>query len=235
MNRFRLLLTKKVSPSLVLQAGLRGVDVLEKEFIKIVPVVTKEIKDVIEKLAEKEHVIIFTSKNAVAAISPGGKLTTKAWKVFCIEGATKQYVEKFITGAHIVGTAQNASELANVIVNDGKIKNAVFFCGDKKLNTLPETLRKHNIHVEEIVVYSTQPSPEKIIDDYRAVCFFSPSAVESFFSANKLSQGVVCLSVGKTTTEALKKFTSNPILTAEKPAEEVVINMAINLSNVNRY
>ena len=52
MNRFRLLLTKKVSPSLVLQAGLRGVDVLEKEFIKIVPVVTKEIKDVI---AHCEH------------------------------------------------------------------------------------------------------------------------------------------------------------------------------------
>ena len=45
MKTFRLLVTKKITGSLVLRAGLKGIDILEKEFIRIQPVVSDTSKE----------------------------------------------------------------------------------------------------------------------------------------------------------------------------------------------
>ena len=55
MSNFRLLVTKKISTSLVLQAGLKGVDVLEKEFIRVIAVTNEQLNKKVNK--------IITSKN----------------------------------------------------------------------------------------------------------------------------------------------------------------------------
>jgi uroporphyrinogen-III synthase len=232
MNNIRLLVTKKISSSLVLQAGLKGVSILEKEFIRIVPLTNDQVSKKINKLIAGAHTVAFTSRNAVAAIARNDSITVAAWKIFCIDGATKNEVKKYFAEATIIGTAKNAISLAEVIIEKSKEHNIIFFCGSKRMEDLPRLLREKNIDVEEVVVYKTELVSQKIIDDYEAVAFFSPSAVESFFTDNVLKENAVCFSVGKTTTEAIKKYTGNKVITSEKPSEESVIEMAVKQSKL---
>jgi uroporphyrinogen-III synthase len=230
MNNFRLLVTKKISSSLVLQAGFKGVDVLEKEFIRIVPVATDQVNKKINKLIGSENTIAFTSRNAVAAIAAHNNVAEAKWKIFCIDGATKNEVKKFFAESFIAGTAKNAVLLAEEIAKKSEEHKIFFFCGSRRLEDLPQLLSKKNVEVEEIIVYKTELVPQKIVDDYEAVAFFSPSAVESFFSENVLNKNAVCFSVGSTTSEAIKKYTGNEVITSEKPSEESVIEMAVKYS-----
>jgi uroporphyrinogen-III synthase len=46
-------------------------------------------------------------------------------------------------------------------------------------------------------------------------------------------ENIICVSVGKTTTDAIRKYTDNEVITADRPSEESVIQTAINLSNKN--
>ena len=89
MSNFRLLVTKKISTSLVLQAGLKGVDVLEKEFIRVIAVTNEQLNKKVNKIITSKNTVAFTSKNAVAAIAEHN-LNEAKWKIFCIEGATKK-------------------------------------------------------------------------------------------------------------------------------------------------
>lgn len=225
MNNFRLLVTKKLSPSLVLQAGLKGIEILEKEFIRIVPAVN-DLNNKLSKLISTDNTVVFTSRNAVAAVATQNDATQIRWKIFCTEGATKNEVKKHFPQAIIAGSAKNATALAEEITISGDPK-IIFFCGNKRLEDLPRLLNSRNIEVEEFIVYKTELVPQKIIDDYEGIAFFSPSAVESFFSENTLSKNIICFSVGKTTTEAIRKYTGNHVHTTEKPTEENVIEMAI--------
>src|SRR4051812_20493491 len=115
MNTFRLLVTKKISSSLVLQAGLKGVEVLEKEFISILPIINEQLNKKINKIISSHSTVAFTSKNAVAAIAADNTLQTAPWKIFCIEGATKIEVKKYFPEGSIGGTAKNAASLAQSI------------------------------------------------------------------------------------------------------------------------
>ena len=230
MNTFKLLVTKKISPSLVLQAGLRGIEILEKEFIRVVPIENDHLHKHINGLATTKHSVVFTSKNAVTAIAANNNISHADWKIFSLEGATKNEVRKYFSEDSIAGTAKNALTLAEVIDDKSEDKKIIFFCGNKRMEDLPGFLLSKNFEVEEIVVYKTELVPQKIIDDFEAVAFFSPSAVESFFSANDLRKNVVCLSVGKTTTEAIKKYTDNEVITALNSSEENILELAVNQS-----
>jgi uroporphyrinogen-III synthase len=229
MSNFRLLVTKKISTSLVLQAGLKGVNVLEKEFICVVPVVSEQLNKKITKIVTTKNTVAFTSKNAVSAIA-GHNLNDAKWKIFCIEGATKNEVRKYFDETYIAGTGKNALSLSEEIGAKSDEQKVVFFCGSRRIEDLPALLKAKNFEVEEVVVYKTELVPQKIVDDYDAVAFFSPSAAESFFTDNVLKENVVCFSVGKTTTEAIRKYTGNEVITSEKPSEESVLELAIKLS-----
>ncbi|MBL7698461.1 MAG: uroporphyrinogen-III synthase [Chitinophagaceae bacterium] len=226
MNRFRLLVTRKISPSLVLRAGLNGIDVLEKEFIAIEPVTSGELARKIEKIISTKAVVVFTSRNAVKATGANYDVKDVDWKIYCLESATAKEVMKYFGEGKIAGTAANAEGLSKVIIQNADSRKIVFFCGNLRRDLLPATLRSNGFEVNEIVVYSTVLHPQTIVDDYDAVAFFSPSAVESFFSANKTGEGVVFFSVGKTTRDAIRKYTANKIFTSKKPSEESLFELA---------
>lgn len=222
-------MTKKISTSLVLQAGLKGVDVLEKEFIRVIAVTNEQLNKKVNKIITSKNTVAFTSKNAVAAIAEHN-LNEAKWKIFCIEGATKNEVRKYFAEADIAGTGKNALSLAEEIVAKSEEQKVIFFCGSRRMEDLPQLLKAKNFEVEEVVVYKTELVPQKIVDDYEAVAFFSPSAAESFFTDNVLKENVVCFSVGKTTTAAIRKYTGNEVITSEKPSEEHVLELAIKQS-----
>ena len=223
-------MTKKISASLALQAGMRGIEVMEKEFISIVPVLNENLNKKISRLIATDHTVAFTSKNAVSAIEWNTELSNANWKIFCIEGATKNAVKKYFSEISIKGTAKSALLLAELIAERSEEKKIIFFCGSKRMEDLPGLLLSKGFDVEEVIVYKTELVPQKIIDDFEGVAFFSPSAAESFFSVNTLKKNVVCFSAGKTTTEAIKKYTDNEVATAEKSSEESILELAIKQS-----
>ncbi len=203
-----------------------AVSLIERKFIKIIPLVNETVAEAIS--AGDEHVI-FTSKNAVRSYKKNikkAKLTVQPKRVYCLDGATKKAVQK-IKHLSITATADNGAALAGKMVNSHSIFSASFFCGNIRRNELVQKLQENLISVKETVLYETLLTPRQIKKAYDAVLFFSPSAVRSFFAVNLPAPHIPCFCVGATTADEAKKFTSNLIITAEKPSQKSVVKAAI--------
>ncbi|MEO8583601.1 MAG: uroporphyrinogen-III synthase [Flavitalea sp.] len=225
MKPFQLLITKKLSHSPFEQTTIKDVVIVEKAFIQIVTVDTPEIKEKIKSIAEKENVLVFTSKNALQAVASVMKNINDNSLVFCLDGSTRDLIIKYFGEEKIIATAPDAVELANKIAAQRINKALYFFCGNKRREELPGLLLSKGIKLNEVIVYETKFSPEKMTDEFDGVSFFSPSAAESFFSMNQLNENTVCFSIGNTTSATLKKLTNNNILTSEKASEKSMLNL----------
>ncbi len=95
----------------------------------------------------------------------------------------------------------------------------IYCCGNKRLDTLPNGLIAAGFSVKEYIVYKTELTPHHTFRDYNAILFFSPSAVESYFSVNKWDSKRVAVSIGHTTSAALKNAGVEIILIADEPNE----------------
>jgi uroporphyrinogen-III synthase len=83
--------------------------------------------------------------------------------------------------------------------------------------------------MEEIIVYETFETPQKISKKhYDGIFFFSPSAVKSFFSLNKLNEEIQVFAIGKTTGDAIQKNIDRELIIAETPGEENMIDQVIS-------
>ncbi|MBA4168511.1 MAG: uroporphyrinogen-III synthase [Chitinophagaceae bacterium] len=226
MSAYTVLMTKKIAPELVIKAKKQDVELKEIEFIEIVPC---DEKDKVKGIAGKTSAIVFTSKNAVNIVA--GFLDGKKpdWKIFCIDGATRDQVEECFGGQSISGTARSAQALATVIEEKNTEKEIVFFCGDKRMDELPDKLHDNNVEVEELVVYETKLSPQEVGQHFDGIAFFSPSAVESFFTVNVLDDQTIFFSIGPTTSECLKKFAKNKIIICEKASEESMVETILSV------
>lgn len=226
MAKYKVLSTKKLELSLVEQAREYDIEIIEQEAIKVYPILSKEkwqeIFGIIE--AKKEN-IVFTSSNAVVAVRKYLNDYINPfdinWKIFSLSGKTKEAIESGSLGT-IVETGRYAKELAEKIIAN-QIDEVVFFCGDKRREVLPKILKEAEVAIHEIVVYETILTPVVLKDTVDAVLFFSPSAVQSFFSVNQLKNDVVCFAVGQTTAGSIHEFSQNKIITSESPAQEKVL------------
>ncbi len=197
----------------------------EKSFIETRETIDASKAKKIKELLHQNLSVVFTSMNAVEAV---GKMVSEKnnWKIFCIGNTTRKLVKEIFGEKNIAGTADNASALADSIIKTS-IKNIVFFSGDQRRDELPEKLKKNHIEVEEIVVYKTIETPELISKSYDAILFFSPSAVQSFFSKNTINDNTQIFAIGSTTARAAEPYASKPIIIAEKPGKENLVNLAI--------
>lgn len=223
----KILSTKTIPEDLIQQAKSANIIIDTINFIETKPVDDISLLEKIKQYSNEKIVAIFTSTNAVEAVF--SHLNTKPdWKIFCTSGATKDALLNYVNEDAIIDTAHNASALADKIAEDKEIKSCTFFCGNQRLNTLPDKLLTQSIHLEELIVYETINSPKKIDETYNGILFFSPSAVESFFSVNKIDDKIVLFSIGKTTTKALRKWTNNQIISAQFPSAESVVKEVRN-------
>ncbi len=170
--------------------------------------------------------VIFTSKNAVKSVAALVGDEKPDWKIYSLGPNTSKLVTEVFPGSAIVGTAPSAEGLAELIVADGN-KEVVFFCGDIRLDTLPDRLGKAGVRVSETIVYETISSSEKIEGTFDGVLFFSPSGVKSFFEANDLGPETVLFAVGNTTAAEVAKYTGNKVFVSEVPKKGEVLKMAI--------
>lgn len=226
-NPIKILSTKTIARDLIQQAQVSNIWIDEADFIKTKPVDDIALAEKIKAYSHKKIVAFFTSVNAVECVFSIADAKS-GWKIFCTSGATKEALLHYINEDAIVDTAHNASALADKFLENKTADPCVFFCGSRRLNTLPDKILKQGINLEEVIVYETIASPEKINEKYNGILFFSPSAVESFFLVNKIEDQTVLFSVGKTTTKAIRKFTKNTIVTAVFPGAESVLKEVRN-------
>lgn len=223
----RILSTRLLDEALIKKAAFQNIIIEAFSFIETKKLESSNISNQITGLSAQAATVVFTSIHAAEAVIES--LTTIAvipgWKIFCIGGATLTSVRNYWTHNSIF-TANNAAELAEKIILNN-IDKTVFFCGNQRRDELPVLLRAKNIAVNELVVYETTETPVTIKEEYNGILFFSPSAVNSFFSANKISPAAVLFAIGNTTANAIKEFTHNKIVTTEFPSKEQLVDKVI--------
>jgi len=177
--------------------------------------------------SEQTLTVVFTSVQAVRSVCSKEGFGAAGWRVFCLGGATVAVAKRYLPNQVVASDAKDAAGLADVIIKEGSTTKVVFFCGDKRMDTLPGKLKGAGIAVEELVVYETRETPVEMEAKYDGVLFFSPSAVSSYFSMNEPGEGVVMFAIGNTTAEALKQRAKNKVVVSDVPVKEQVLRLAI--------
>lgn len=220
-----LLSTMPIARDLIDKAAGYGVTIDAISFIQITASTDKEVEEEIVDLCYLPITAIFTSVNAVKAVSDVTLNADPSWSIYCIGNATMDAVNKRFNAAVVKGVANDAAALAEMII-DGVVDEVVFFCGDKRMDTLPDALRENDIIVYEVVVYHTTETPKVATQAYDGILFFSPSAADSFFSVNKIGPSTVLFAIGNTTANAIKKHCNNKVIVSENATKERVIEYA---------
>jgi len=218
MSQISILSTKTLSAEQRQVFLNANIDLLEQDFI--------EIKHSIFELDKINTNLIFSSQNAVLSlIEQSGWEILKSKNVFCVGIKTKDLLEQ--NGFKVEAYMDYASDLAEIITLIYNKESYTFFSGNLRKETLPKALKNAGIIFNEIEVYKTELAPFKISkqENFDGILFFSPSAVESYLTNNKITKET-CFCIGETTASALENKTKN-IVIAEQPTIEDVIEAVI--------
>ncbi len=227
-NKITILSTRPLHEMLVDEAKEQSVYIDTISFIETEPIQNIEVQQEIELALLESATVVFTSMNAVEAVAAYMIDEQPDWAIYCMGNTTKELVKKYFGDNAIAGTASDANELADTIIEDGNTNQVIFFCGNQRRNELPDRLQANDIEVNEIEVYHTIPVAHKINKPYNGILFFSPSAVESFFSKNKVNEQTIFFAIGNTTAAAIKKHSTNPVIISDEPGKENLVEKAIN-------
>ncbi|GEP91954.1 uroporphyrinogen-III synthase [Chitinophaga terrae (ex Kim and Jung 2007)] len=243
---YRILCTRPLSASLIEAATSNGIQVEVKEFIQIRPLIDERLLGTENLLSVFAHddsrAQVFTSANAVKTLEftyfnrPDTYYAIANMQVCCIDGNTLKQVEKHFQNCRVLATASYGKDLAEKILALPQIREVNFFCGSQRRDELPGILTAGGIKVNEYVIYENIPVPTVAGSEYDGILFFSPSAVKSFFSANRIPPATVCFAIGSTTARALEEHTDNKIISSTYTSEESMVQTAIfYFNNINCY
>ena len=227
-NKIQILSTRLLPGSLLKGVSPKGIAIETVPFIETEPLQTIEVQQEIEQASIKSTTVIFTSKNAVEAVVTGLLDQQPDWRIYCTSHATRDAVSDYFGEEKISGVADSAEELAELIAAEDLTGEAVFFCGNRRRDELPDLLRSREIDVHEIIVYHTIAVPKKISKNYDGIIFFSPSAVDSFFKLNKTPESTILFAIGNTTSNRIKKYAENKIIISKSPDKEHIIREVVN-------
>lgn len=224
-NSIKILCTRPIELKLLEAANAQGIKIETFEFIETAPIKEFQTQSAIEAVGLQETTVVFTSMNAVEAVAKLVQYKQGKWTIYCIGTTTQNLVKKYFGAEKIAGTANSAAELANCIINTKQVHNLTFFCGDQRREELPDLLRNNQIAVNEIKVYQTTAVNHQISETFDGILFFSPSAVNSFFTNNKIPSTTILFAIGKTTAQEIKLFSTNNIIVSEVPGKENLVKM----------
>ena len=211
-----ILSTKKLKISVTRQALLAGFAIIDYDFIEI---------SFTGRIGQLKKNLVFTSCHGVAAFAKHSEKinSSQKYRGYCLKGATYEAVKK-ISCIEIVATAVDASSLAREIIADKTVRELSFICGNVRRDELPDILRRYDVSVEEMIVYETRPAGYPVKNAYKAILFFSPSAVDSFFQSNILAPRIPSFCLGEMTAAAVRQHTGNPIIIAADTSQESMLD-----------
>ena len=217
----QILSTKKLSGEQKQALTTANLDVIDTDFIQTQNK-SFELKDLNENL-------IFTSQNAAHSILSNPKAEElKSKNVFCVGLKTKILLSE--SGFNVVAYTGYASDLAEIITLIYGKESFTFFSGNLRRETLPKALKEAEVKFNEIQVYETSLTPQKIKTPANGILFFSPSGVESYLKENTIKKET-CFCIGETTAEALHKITKNIIIADQPTVEDVIEDVIVEYSN----
>lgn len=225
---FRLLSTRPLDDETITEAAERGVIIDTISFIDTEPIQTIDVQQEVETALLQSATVVFTSMNAVEAVAGFMQEEQPEWNIYCMGNTTRQLVKEYFGDNSIAGTADNATDLAWLIIEEGETEEVIFFCGDQRRDELPSILQNNGIEVTEITVYETIATPVAVKKQYNGILFFSPSAVDSFFSINKITGNTVLFAIGSTTAAAIKKRSQATVVTGDSAGKQALAEKAIN-------
>lgn len=220
-----ILSTKLLAPRHTEQAAAGGIRMECVPFIRTVPLPPDTIG--LSPFLQQPHTVVFSSANAVAAVSAALKGSAPPWTIACLEGGTLQSVQQHLPSVPVTATAPDGLSLARHLVRMPGIASVLFFCGDIRLPVLPQTLRAAGIAVQELEVYQTVETPQALPGPWDGILFFSPSAVRSFFSVHQPRSGTVFFAIGGTTAAALPAG-AHPVVLSPKPDAGSLIDTVLH-------
>ena len=221
-----ILCTRALPEVLVEYASTKGIRICCEPFIITEPVDELEVQQEVETISLLETTVIFTSAKAVEIVSDYIFSKPEGWRIFCIGHGTKEALENSLGAGLVAGTADDGAGLARKIIEAGA-DEAFFFCGDKRLETIPNMMKQQDIMLTEVVVYRTIEVPHKISFNYAGVMLFTPSAVRSYFTMNKPSDHLIFFCLGNTTADEVRKFAGNRIIIPESPTASEIVEEVI--------
>lgn len=172
------------------------------------------------QLSDINDNLIFTSQNAVQSFLLDPKSADlKSKNVFCVGLKTKIMLSE--SGFNVIAYTGYAEDLAEIITLIYSSESYTFFSGNLRRETLPKALKEAKIKFNEIQVYETTLTPEKIKTPVEAILFFSPSGIESYLKENTI-KNETCFCIGTTTSSALEGITKNVIVAPQPTIEDVI-------------
>lgn len=212
----RLLLTKTLDPT---QYSVLTADILA-DTIEVIS--TKSIVFNLENLGSKA--LIFTSLNAVKSFFSNSISTqlNNNNKIYCVGTQSENLLNK--KGFKVIKTEKNADDLSAFIIKFAHQESFLHFCGNIALETIGNNLTEHHIPYQKIISYETELLFPSIDKDYDSIAFFSPSGVKSFVKHNNLDTAKI-FSIGETTTNEIKKWTNNPVMTSPKNTTDDLLKL----------
>jgi len=222
-NSIHILCTRPLPESLIEEASQSDIGIEVLPFIETESILSVEVQQEIELVSTEIAIVVFTSMNAVDAVTIFLDGHQPNWSIYSIGTATGRLVKEYFGEDKVAGTANDAASLAELIAADRFADEVIFFCGDQRRDELPGILQQYEIEVNEIVVYQTIAVPHKIEKEYHGILFFSPSAVNSFFSKNKAAGKTILFAIGNTTGNEIRKYSANKIIISDEPGKENLV------------
>lgn len=230
-NNINILSTRPLNKSLVQEAKAVGIAIDELSFIDTEPIQDIATQQEIEQAYLQSSTVVFTSMNAVDAVLAWQDGQQPDWVIYCMGNTTKLLLKENFGEHSVAGTASSAAELAELIAEESDIDEVIFFCGEQRRDELPAILRNKGIEVHEIIVYETIHTPHKVSKDYHAILFYSPSAVSSFFSHNKVPAQTILFAIGNTTAKTIQQYCNNTIIIGKEPGKEELVRQVMEFFN----
>ncbi|KFF19482.1 uroporphyrinogen-III synthase [Flavobacterium hydatis] len=217
----QILSTKVLSSIQKQELQKANIDVVEANFI--------ETQNTPFKIQDINENLIFTSQNAVHSILSDPKSEElKSKNVFCVGLKTKILLSE--SGFNVVAYTGYAADLAEIITLIYANESYTFFSGNLRRETLPKALKDAGIKLNEIKVYETTLTPQKINSAVDGILFYSPSGIESYLKENTI-KNEICFCIGDTTAEALENITKNIIIADQPTVEDVLEDVIAEYSN----
>lgn len=209
------------------EAEHKGIHIHDYSFVNIsFPEPTR----LTEALRASNLPLVFTSRYAVEALAMLAKkqeIHLKNKQVFCISGRTK--ISAVENGFLILAEAPNASKLADEIIST-HVKAVLHCTANIRRDELAERLQQAGIEIKILEVYQKQII-SKVVKEFNAVMFFSPSQADAFLVLNKLMPEVPAFCVGSTTASHLAKRNHKNIIISKTANEQDLLTEVFNYYN----
>ncbi len=146
-REINILCTRKLDANILKKAELNNIHIDCVPFIETIFTHSLEVEKKLKELETQEIVAAFTSKKAVEAITKILQ-TAPHWKIFTTGGITKKSIIKYFGEDAIMGSGKHASDVKEKLFeNKDNISKVYFFCGDQRMNDIPEYLPEQGIEV----------------------------------------------------------------------------------------